>query len=386
MIGPREIKTKALRRYKELCRQWISGEDPYPLNLRVSLSPSGLSESDLLAGWDKLYRSSKAVSGYGYLIEFKEKRTRSRGVQNIPGRIVIPSREDHLKLISMEKDFTVFQKDVMDIRSFLPGGGIEWCENNVSLILRNPSSWDEITGYVSYLKEHPGLDYSPREVPVADSKFFERHRPAIKALATEALGISLQDWDLKSRWRPTLKFLDPALRLWGFSKISVDLEELAGFSPVSGNPAPRIRQLLIVENGATFDSLPGIPGTLALWGEGNAVQALRGMDWLNALPLYYWGDMDLDGLAILSRFRRSFPHVKSLAMGLDDFLRFEEFAVDTPESAGSPGRGIPDSRFLNEDENRLKEFLLERSKANRLEQERIPMEYILKISTSPRLS
>ncbi len=81
--------------------------------------------------------------------------------------------------------------------------------------------------------------------------------------------------------------------------------------------------------------------------------------------------MDLDGLAILSRFRRSFSHVKSLAMGLEDFLVFERFAVDTASQT------IPDSVFLTEEENKLREVLESRSSANRLEQERIPSDYVL---------
>ena len=369
MISPREIKTKALRRYKDTCRQWICGEDPYPLPLRVSLSFKGLGESDIFAGLEKLYQASKEVTGFGYILEFEERKTRSRGVQSIPRRIVIPSRKDHLKLISREKEFAGFKEDIMAIENLLPDGGISWCEKNLSLILRNTSHWAEITNYVRYLQDNPDLNYSPREVPVADSKFFERHRPAVTALASEVLGYELSGWELKSRWRPSLRFLDPALRICGFSKISIELEELSLFSPPE---TAQVRQVLILENGASFNALPDIEKTLAIWGEGNAVQALKGIQWLESLPLFYWGDMDMDGLAILARFRSSFPHVKSLAMELEDFLEFEEFAVD------SSSRTRPDGSFLTEGENRLKEYLADRSKDNRLEQERVPLEYALR--------
>ncbi len=368
MIGPEEVKTKALRRFRDICRQWISGENAYPLNLRVSLSPRGLNESELFTGWKKLYNSSKDVIGFGYIVEFEEKRTRNRGVQSIARRILIPGREDHLKLISRKKEFDDFCKDITAIRSFLPDGGIQWSEKNVSLILRNRSRWGDITDYVSYLKDNPELDYSPREVPVADSKFYEHHRPAVKSLAYEAIGKDFSEWELDSLWRPTLHFLDPSLKVYGLSKITVELEELAGFSPP---PSARVKQVVVLENRASFDSIPEIHGTLAIWGEGNAVQALKGIDWLKSIPLFYWGDMDLDGLAILSRFRRSFSHVKSLAMGLEDFLAFEKFAVDAASQT------IPDRAFLTEEENKLREELEDRSSANRLEQERIPLDYLL---------
>lgn len=368
MIGPEEVKTKALRRFRDVCRQWISGENPYPLSLRVSLSPRGLNERDLFAGWKMLYDHSRDVIGFGYLVEFEEKRTRNRGVQSIARRIVIPGREDHLNLISKKKEFDDFRKDVSAIRSFLPDGGIPWCEKNVSLILRNRSLWGEIAEYVSYLKDNPELDYSPREVPVADSKFYEHHRPAVNSLALEALGKDFSEWVLNSLWRPTLRFLDPTLTVYGLSKITVELEELAGFLPPS---IDRFKQVVILENRASFDSIPEISGTLAIWGEGNAVQALKGIDWLKSVPLFYWGDMDMDGLAILSRFRRSYPHVKSLAMGLEDFLVHEQFAVD----AGS--QTIPDKAFLTEEENKLSDELKDRSSLNRLEQERIPIDYLL---------
>lgn len=73
-------------------------------------------------------------------------------------------------------------------------------------------------------------------------------------------------------------------------------------------------RVLIVENLRTFLTLPTLPEVLAIFGEGNAVQTLAGLDWLAGVPMLYWGDLDPTGFDILARLRAKHPHLRSLLM------------------------------------------------------------------------
>ncbi|BFO23151.1 hypothetical protein SHKM778_95390 (plasmid) [Streptomyces sp. KM77-8] len=49
-------------------------------------------------------------------------------------------------------------------------------------------------------------------------------------------------------------------------------------------------------------------------GSGYAASLLRHLPWLADIDLWYWGDIDTHGFAILSRVRGHFPHTRSLLM------------------------------------------------------------------------
>jgi hypothetical protein len=260
MITPDEVRAKASRKFVSLCRNWIAGEDMYPLPIRANLKPSGVSESILKDGWKKLYEGSKEHTGKnGYVLEFKEVNTRLRGVQNQPDRLIIPSREDHLDLIGRNAAFRSFCNDVEAIQDFLVDKDSSWCTENTSLILRHPGEWGTIIQVVRYLEENPEAVESLREIPVADSKFAESRKRAVLALAearSADLGITLESrWGGPSNWRPTIRFVDPNMRFGGLTRITIELSELASLLDKL-NP----NGLFIIENRTSFDALPEIPG------------------------------------------------------------------------------------------------------------------------------
>ena len=368
MISAEGIRQKALRKFTALCRAWITGEKIYPMPIRINLKPPGETESALLNGWKNLYEASKNATGKrGYVLEFKTVQTRLRGAQSQPSRLLLPSREDHLSLIGKTSAFHTFQADVQSIRSLIADES--WLVNNISLILRYPGDWDNIVQVLAYLAQHPEAALSLREIPIADSKFTEKRRPAVLTLAA-ALSENLQHtltrlWGGPSAWRPTMRFLHPSMRPCGLSRISIELSEMPLLLKTL-NP----QGLLIVENRTSFDKLPEIPGFLALWGEGNSVQALAEVNISKALPLFYWGDMDREGLAILARLRQFLPHTQSVAMNRKTFEAYKQYTVPDTTAVELPAKG------LTKDEQALYRILDQSDSASlRLEQERIPPSY-----------
>jgi hypothetical protein len=104
---------------------------------------------------------------------------------------------------------------------------------------------------------------------------------------------------------------------------------------------------------------------------------LRYVAWLQSVQITYWGDIDIEGLAILSMLRASFPHVQSFMMDQSTIDRYERLLM--PGTA----RILVVRPYLNAAEHDL--FLACRSRNIRLEQERIPQaDVVAKLSESAR--
>nr|WP_221935062.1 Wadjet anti-phage system protein JetD domain-containing protein [Catenovulum sediminis] len=61
-------------------------------------------------------------------------------------------------------------------------------------------------------------------------------------------------------------------------------------------------------------AFPPVNNAICIFGLGYGVQLLKEVNWLNQVAIYYWGDIDTHGFAILSQLRGYFPKVKSMLM------------------------------------------------------------------------
>lgn len=133
-----------------------------------------------------------------------------------------------------------------------------------------------------------------------------------------------------------------------------------------------------VSHGGIFGS-----SSVAILGNGNAGPTIiKQIPWMAEIPdIYYWGDMDIDGLEILARYRRTGLFCKSLLMGYRDFERFERYG--TARSKHNMAiRTRPEDRelaeYLTSEEQRLYFALCAgRLPKQRIEQEKIPYTEIL---------
>lgn len=119
----------------------------------------------------------------------------------------------------------------------------------------------------------------------------------------------------------------------------LDRELRAQFGGLSDIEAPAhefidlkltVRRVLIVENLVNGLACEELPGTLVFMRRGYAVDALGKLPWLADLPVFYWGDIDTDGLAILNRLRSYLPKVQSMMMDEETLHEFKPlWGVDT---------------------------------------------------------
>lgn len=176
---------------------------------------------------------------------------------------------------------------------------------------------ERMADVVDWLHRHRDSGLFLRQLPIAgiDSKWVSSRRGVIADWLAGLRGLAEpRSFDSLSGLRRApdrvrLRLLDPALcrHVGGLSDLTVPIEQLAALRlPVA--------RVLIVENLDTGLACEPLPGTAVLMARGYAVDYLRSIAWLRTLPLFYWGDIDTHGLAILHRLRTYAPQTVAVLM------------------------------------------------------------------------
>lgn len=185
------------------------------------------------------------------------------------------------------------------------------------------SELERLIGVLRWLDMNPASGLYPRQIPVPgiDSKWLTgRARFLGDALAALRPGADASRFAARAGLRELpdrvrMRIPDPALAVFlgGLDDLAVPIEQLATL-------AIPVRRVLIVENLQTGLACDDLPGTLVLMAKGYAVQFASRVPWLARVPVFYWGDIDTHGLAILDRLRAHLPHAISVLMDEETLL------------------------------------------------------------------
>ena len=208
-----------------------------------------------------------------------------------------------------------------------------------------------------------------RQVPIEGlhSKWLNSHRQLVRELAGVAdLGL-LADHPARIHFT----YLDPEYRA-GTGRLHDSATVGDAFFP-----AYRPRVVLISENKDTAIHFPPLEGGISVEGVGRGGVTAAAFDWLAGAPaVFYWGDMDADGLEILDGFRAAGIPARSILMDPETYACWEQFGTNSdvrgrPLQPRAP-RPVP---HLNAGELRLYHQLVDPAWARyrRIEQERIPV-------------
>ncbi|MEU5849432.1 Wadjet anti-phage system protein JetD domain-containing protein [Saccharopolyspora shandongensis] len=122
---------------------------------------------------------------------------------------------------------------------------------------------------------------------------------------------------------------------------------------------------------------PQLAGGVSVEGVGRGGSTTAAFDWITRAPqVFYWGDMDADGLEILNRFRSAGVPATSILMDPDSYETWERFGTSLDRHGKPlgprPARPVP---HLTEAEHTLYHQLIAPTWARhrRIEQERIPL-------------
>jgi hypothetical protein len=329
MITPSEIQKKAKRNYSKFLAAYIRDEEFFPQKFPVGKEPKEYLK--LKNAVTQLLDQSKENLGYGYEVELKTRKTRRYGEQSLPSRISISNATDYLKLLDKQKEFEIFQQLVEITRDRVPQ--LEpWLEKYPVRAIEFASVWEDLLKVCCYFQTNPQPNLYIRELPIPiPTKFIEQHSKILRQLLDEILPedmIKISESDFEKRFnlrydKHLIRFrvLDTSLQNQ-YDLPATDISiPLSQFSQLDLQPS----QFIIVENKITFLRLPQLPNSFGLFGQGKAVNVLQQVKWLQNCPIIYWGDLDFEGLEMLSQVRGIFPQTRSLMMDADTLNRFRNY-------------------------------------------------------------
>lgn len=364
----------------DLLRHCVQCEAMLPRRLRL-LGPTSteLTERfDEVRAWmTDLRQARPANSAPRYRIVMREFRHRVLGSNAVPDEVWLDTLDDALALIGKQKDAKRFVGLVQLTREQHPAL-LPWLEKRPLNALALTDVWPRLLEVVSWRYAHPRPGIYLRQVDIAgvDSKFIEAYRGVLSelldlALPAEALEPSasgasqfccrygFKDKPLRIRFR----LLDPRVALLP-SACEQDIGVTQSAFERLDLPVSRV---FITENEVNFLAFPPLPDSMVIFGAGYGFEVLAGAQWLQQRSIYYWGDIDTHGFAILDQLRAQLPHVQSLLMDRTTLLAHASQWGEEPQPLL---RDLP--RLTDEERALFDELRDNRLRARlRLEQERI---------------
>lgn len=353
----------------------LQGETSFPRRLRL-VAPSSTELSDHFDEARAWAADLRRNATHFRLLE-RDVRHRVLGNNALPAEVWLDTLDAAVALIGRQKDLKRFAAQLASTRELHPGL-LPWLRLRPLLALTLAAEWPRLLQVVSWLQAHPRPGIYLRQVDIAgvDSKFIEAHRGVLAelldlALAPEAIdhgasGVSqfcrrygFQDKPLRIRFR----LLDPALALLA---TGVD-QDIALTQAAFARLDLPVSRVFITENEVNFLAFPPLAGSMVIFGAGYGFEALAAARWLQQRCIYYWGDIDTHGFAILDQLRSQLAHVQSFLMDSDTLMAHAALWGEEPQAL------LRDLPRLSGDERAVFEALRHRRLGARvrLEQERI---------------
>lgn len=369
------LKSRFRRSKFEWLEQYVVGQAFAPLDYKLGVPTQRDASLDIseLESW---IHEWKALNIEGIEVIWRTVHWSWLGGERlVPDRISITSIDAFLNLMDPTQETLQLwrraQGRVARMKSLdLTNAARSMAGLGMSLLDDDDDEFERVIGVGRWLLAHYPANCFVREIPVegVDTKWLERHRRVVTVIVTNE----------SERF-----FTAPHLfEAWGFKTVpstvrvrhahcfipEIPPEELVQL-PASILSKRKPKAVVIVENLQTGLSIEVPEDVPIFMGLGFGLEALKDVHWLKNVPIFYFGDLDVHGLAILSALRKQFKQAKSFLMDSETFEKWECFAIEDPT------RNIP---LLLPNLSDSERDLFERLVTNRLrlEQERIPLRVI----------
>jgi hypothetical protein len=337
-------------------------------------------EQELLQNFTQILVQKKRLETSGYPLEYKVFHFKKMGQQKLPVAVVIDDLELFLSLLKCQEEYALFVRWYAYLWKHYP--------KLKTLFLRKPKlvveyakEWEKLVLIVDFFLKHVRPNIYIREISLQgiDSKYIQKHLKIVDLLLSCLLEkeplTTLKDFAFEKCYKlkyilPQVRFriLDERLHLFGCDDITLPINQ---FEKLKLN----CQKVFVVENKITFLSFPPLQGAIVIFGSGYNLGILKNTHWLDEKEIYYWGDIDMDGFAILSQMRSYFSQTKSFLM---DSKTLEKWCDRSVSYSGSKELKL---KHLTNEESILYQRLASNyyGKNFRLEQEMIPFDYIREI-------
>jgi hypothetical protein len=330
--SPGDIRDRVRRGWDNgrILAAMLGGEPVFPL--RISLK-----KPDSQALSEHFEQARQWISGLtgerGFQLEWREFNHRQLGRNRIPVAAIVESEQDGLALIGKQREATRFRTLAATISEAYPAL-VPWLKKRPLTVLdQEAANWPRFLAVLGWVAAHPRAGVYLRQIDVAgvNTKFIERHRSLLaemldivlvpEAIDTQFTGASGFERRYGFKSKPVqirFRFLDQGLRIHGLSDLAVTSDEFALL-------ALPVKRVFIIENEINFLVFPDVPGSLVLFGAGYGFDHLAQAEWLQSQEIFYWGDIDTHGYAILDQLRGKFPEAHSFLMDRATLLEHKGF-------------------------------------------------------------
>jgi hypothetical protein len=381
---PDDIRSQLKRKWEngQILGATIRDESMFPMRIPLKHPTAGETGSrfDEVRRWiATLSGQSKSETGSGFSLEWRQSNHRQLGKNRLPVAAIIESEQDALTLIGQQKQARQF-KALADSTMLAFPQLSDWLQKRPLQLLKHAQDWPQLLHVMQWISQHPRPDIYLRQIDLPDihTKFIERHKGLLielldiilpaKVIDLETTGVKGFERRYGFRSKPTqirFRLLDPDLTLQGLTDLAVPTLELARLRlPVT--------TVFITENDINGLAFPNIAKSMVIFGLGYGLQALNEISWLDDKAIYYWGDIDTHGFAMLDQIRQYFPHTESLLMNKETLLAHRRL---WGEEYKPTSRNLDD---LRPQELTLYQEIINNSygKNLRLEQERIGINWL----------
>jgi hypothetical protein len=381
---PSDLRDQVLRVWErgKILAAGITGETLFPLKLsmrRPEAQAIGHSFEAVRRWIRELEENSRSCKGFGYDIEWADINHRQLGRNRMPSRVAVPTEADALRLIGMEREGRRFRALAQITAEKFPALA-QWLSRRPLVVLLHAQDWPRILDVLAWFRDHPRSNLYLRQVDIAgvDTKFVEGR----KALFSELLDIVLtrndgplaeavaqtfeQRYGLRTK-PPVIRFrvLDRRIAIAGLCDIAIPANDFAALNIAA-------RHVFVTENDINGLAFPDFPAAIVIFGLGYGVDLLQSASWMAGAHIYYWGDIDTHGFAMLDRLRGGFPNARSLLMNRETLVAHRSLWVHEQ----APYRAA--LSHLEPDEQALFDDLLydRLGEKVRLEQERVSYAFL----------
>ncbi|QEP44875.1 hypothetical protein D5085_18100 [Ectothiorhodospiraceae bacterium BW-2] len=317
-----------------------------------------------------------------YRIEWRSVNHRVLGNNEIPAAIWIDQLADALDLIGKRRAADQFAS-LLELTEERCPELLPWLAKRPLRALALTEEWPRLLEIIAWLLKHPRPAIYLRQIdlPGVHTKLIEGHRGVLAELLDLVLpedsidknhtginGFCRRYGFLDKPSRVRFRLLDSNIQLLPVAaEQDITLTE-ATFASL----ALPVSKVFITENEINFLAFPDISMAMVIFGAGYGFDNLAAVPWLHEKELYYWGDLDTHGFAILNQLRGLLPHVASFLMDQQTLLAHKAlWGVERQPNTGALMR-------LNSEESLLYDQLRQNywGEQVRLEQERIGFDFL----------
>jgi len=374
---------------KELLKKWQRGfyfrlllDNNNEEKIRIPLKKPQSREISEFFDEVRLWISEFSTNSSNHLfeIEWKTINHRTLGENKIPSAILFFSIEKLSEFVGKLAEYKKFITNQIMLVQVYPQ--LEsWIYKYPMKILLPSGTLKNLLNVTGWIKQNPlsGIYLRQITLPGIDTKFIEQNKKILsewldRVLPPESINESFTGtggfenrYGFKSK--PELvrfRFLDKDNFINNVSDMTIRTDEFCALDL-------DIDTVFVTENDINGLSFPPVKRAIVIFGRGYGFSYLKDAWWLQNKLVWYWGDIDTHGFAILSQFRSFVPHTKSFLMNRGTLLAHKSSWVQEQKQVK---HAVPN---LIDDEKRLFEDLQKNryGESVRLEQELVRWEVVV---------